>query len=56
MQNDKKIFAFKLASKPKPDSKWKTRDGLAVAGCTDPTGDGDYRESAPPGRDNGVWC
>ncbi|MBX3710605.1 MAG: hypothetical protein KF800_01365 [Lysobacter sp.] len=65
MQN-KKSFAFQLASAQKPagnteDKQWQVRDGVAVAGCTDPTGDGDYRASVDiwgnfRGRDKGYWC
>ncbi len=65
MQN-KKSFAFQLASTQKPagkaeDKQWQVRDGVAVAGCTDQTGIGDYRADIdiwgnPRGRDNGYWC
>jgi hypothetical protein len=65
MQN-KKTFAFQLASTQKADTKtdasteqktWQVRDGVAVAGCTDPSGEGDYRyNSTRYGRDRGVWC
>lgn len=37
-QKHPRSFAFKLAEKPakstQPEAKWKTRDGLATAGCT----------------------
>jgi len=59
MNNDKKIFAFKLAEKKEKaaTAKWKAREGVALAGCTDVTGDGDFRESTfPRGHDNGVFC
>jgi len=59
MINDKKIFAFKLAEKKDKTAttKWKARDGVSLAGCTDPTGDGDFRfPSTWGGFDNGVWC
>jgi hypothetical protein len=65
MQN-KKTFAFQLASAQKADTSthtsteqktWQVRDGVAVAGCTDPTGQGDYRcNSTFHGRDGGAWC
>jgi len=65
MQN-KKTFAFQLASTQKTDKApgekpWRIRDGVAVAGCTDQTGDGDYRADIdiwgqPRGRDGGYWC
>ena len=33
---EKKTFAFKLADKSaKSDGKWKARDGVALAGCTE---------------------
>lgn len=61
MQN-KKTFAFQLASAQKTDTKtdgkqWQVRDGVAVAGCTDPTRTGDFRfNSSIYGRDKGAWC
>jgi hypothetical protein len=61
MNNDKKVFAFKLADKKEDvkekaaTPKWKAREGVSVAGCTDPTGVGDYRWQGT-GRDNGIWC
>ena len=65
MQN-KKTFAFQLASTQKTETKadqkqWQVRDGVAVAGCSDPTGQGDFRESYDiwgtyRGRDKGYWC
>lgn len=60
--NNKKVFAFKLAEKKEKENekaaagKWKAREGISLAGCTDPTGQGDYRYSLSIGRDNGVWC
>jgi hypothetical protein len=57
MNNDKKVFAFKLAEKKEKETekaapaKWKAREGISLAGCTDPTNRGMYRYS-----DNGVWC
>ncbi|MCC7247038.1 MAG: hypothetical protein IT473_00265 [Lysobacter sp.] len=65
MQN-KKTFAFQLASTQKADTKtdgktWQVRDGVAVAGCTDPTRQGDFRADYDiwgtyRGRDKGYWC
>lgn len=64
-QDKRKSFAFKLAAdaKAKTEKKpaWQVRDGVAVAGCTDRTGIGDYRADIdiwgnPRGRDNGYWC
>lgn len=58
MNNNKKIFAFKLAEKKDraATTKWRAREGVALAGCTDVTGDGDFRDSLPRGHDNGVFC
>lgn len=60
MQN-KKTFAFQLASTLKTEQQWKVRDGVAVAGCTDPTNQGMHRESVDysgrwRGLDKGYWC
>ncbi|HYC99259.1 hypothetical protein [Brevundimonas sp.] len=43
------------------DGKWTARAGVAVAGCTDPTEQGMYRESIytdgrPAPLDKGYWC
>jgi hypothetical protein len=61
MEDQHKLFAFKLATKqqeadklqqpPFRAKKWKAREGVAIAGCTDPLEVGDYRYS-----DRGVWC
>ena len=58
-----KTFAFKLADKnEKPGrSKWAARDGVAIAGCSDPAGNGNYRDDYDAwgqyrGRDGGQWC
>ncbi|HVG60562.1 MAG TPA: hypothetical protein VNA24_18530 [Hyalangium sp.] len=62
MNNDKKVFAFKLADKKEKETakekgaKWKAREGVSVAGCTDPTDQGNYRYGRGTGSDNGVWC
>jgi hypothetical protein len=62
MNNDKKVFAFKLAEKKANETekaattKWKAREGLSVAGCTDPSGDGNYRYSTRYSNDGGVYC
>ena len=64
MNNDKKVFAFKLAEKKKASTgKWKAREGVSLAGCTDSTGYGDYRDSLnipfggdEMGQDQGFWC
>ncbi|HEX9945967.1 MAG TPA: hypothetical protein VGA98_00345 [Allosphingosinicella sp.] len=53
---EKKTFAFKLADKAaNSGSKWRTRDGVSLAGCTDVTGDGDLRYKLRLG-DHGDWC
>jgi hypothetical protein len=42
---EKKTFAFKLADKStKGAGKWKARDGVAVAGCTE-VRFGNYRDT-----------
>ncbi len=61
MNNDKKIFAFKLAEKKENEkekaAKWKVRDGVSVAGCTELSGGGDnYREINRYGWDTGYYC
>ena len=64
MESGKKTFAFKLAEKKQSglkDGKWTARAGVAVAGCTDPSGEGMYRESVdylgrPAPLDQGYWC
>jgi hypothetical protein len=52
---DKKTFAFKLADKnAKGASKWKARDGISLAGCSEVAW-GDYR--GPRLRnDDGIYC
>ena len=60
MQN-KKTFAFHLASKQKTDKQWQVRDGVAVAGCTDAGRFGNPRESIDVfgnyrGQDRGYFC
>lgn len=52
---EKRTFAFRLADKRPTDAKWKARDGVAIAGCSDPTGQGDYRYKVTT-SDNGEWC
>ena len=57
-----RTFAFRLAERDNAapadaaQAPWAIRDGVAVAGCTDPTRQGDYRYSTTLGRDNGVYC
>jgi len=60
-QKDSKLFAFKLAEKQipaKPAAEWKVRDGVAVAGCTDPSHTfeprGPHRYTSQ--ADQGVYC
>lgn len=56
-QQEKKLFAFKLAEKKaetraKPEVQWKTRDGVAAAGCSFPS----ERYAVRTGSDTGVYC
>lgn len=59
---NKKTFAFKLAAqkslkKDVGEKLWQARDGIATAGCTDPTHEGDYRYTDSRfGRDAGAYC
>ena len=56
-----KLFAFQLADKrERGDGKWRARDGVSVAGCTE-LPNGNYRDNifanghpAPP--DGGYFC
>jgi hypothetical protein len=62
MDTSQKLFAFKLAAKedraaavqPTQD-KWQARDGVAIAGCTDPKANGVLREAFPWG-DGRAYC
>ncbi|MEW6372114.1 MAG: hypothetical protein AB1584_14355 [Pseudomonadota bacterium] len=63
MQNQQQptLFAFKLADQQnqeaQPAQQWKVRDGVAVAGCTDPVPDsGWYRYSTIQKVDGGIYC
>ena len=63
METKQKLFAFKLAVKEdakkesaKPDTQWKGRDGVSVAGCTDFRFPDNLRYGAGSGSDNGVYC
>jgi hypothetical protein len=60
IQKETKLFAFKLAEKKekeaKPAAQWQVRDGVSVAGCTDPTGEFNVRYSQDRGIDNGIYC
>lgn len=59
MKKQEKLFAFKLAQKqaePAKQQKWSAREGLAAAGCTDPTGNYNVRYSSSRGIDAGVYC
>jgi len=59
-QKETKLFAFKLAEQKsqeaKPAQQWQVRDDVAVAGCTDPTGNFDLRYSSNRGTDDDIWC
>lgn len=57
MSTQSTLFAFKLAEKRSDNPKWKAREGVSVAGCTEP----DYRSDFDifgqyQGRDGGYWC
>jgi hypothetical protein len=53
----KTTFAFKLADKEaKGASKWNSRDGVALAGCTEYRFPGNYRYATSGGGDNGAYC
>jgi hypothetical protein len=54
---EKKTFAFKLADHGvKPSDKWKAREGVALAGCTETyPGSMNYR-AAFIRSDNWVYC
>ena len=61
MQNQTKLFAFKLAEKQaqKPAAAaiaWKVRDGVAVAGCTAVDSEEQYRYSRIGASDGGDFC
>lgn len=54
---EKKTFAFKLADKNvSKNSKWRAREGVSVAGCTDYLFPDNLRYSVGSGRDNGAYC
>jgi hypothetical protein len=53
---ERKTFAFKLANKTVGGApKWRTRDGVSLAGCSDVTGDDDLREKIRL-SDGGAYC
>jgi hypothetical protein len=53
---EKKTFAFKLSGERRSDGKWKAREGVALASCTDARPDlGFYRYNVG-GADTGAWC
>lgn len=62
MNEAKKTFAFRLAnSAPSASGKWVARQGVTLAGCTDPNDIGNYRESVDyfgrfVGIDRGYYC
>lgn len=62
MQNQTKLFAFKLAEKQvqkqaAPATAWKVRDGVAVAGCTAVGTHDQYRYSSRlRPNDSGQYC
>lgn len=60
MNIEKKSFAFKLADKGRSaasvDGKWKAREGVSLAGCTEVQFPGNYRQTRLPGSDNDYYC
>ncbi len=60
MNNDKKVFAFKLAEKKEQQkdttAKWKARDGVSVAGCTLLRDGSNYRMNDIWNGDTGYYC
>lgn len=63
MEKTQKTFAFRLANQEQAknsevrEDKWKIRDGVAVAGCSDPMHQANFRYHRFPGIfDNGAWC
>lgn len=60
MQNQTKLFAFKLAEKEvrkEVKQPWQVRDGVAVAGCTAVGVNDQYRDSSRlKPNDSGVYC
>jgi hypothetical protein len=63
MDTNQRLFAFQLAAKQDrvtsaaqpAQGKWQARDGVAVAGCTDPKANGVLREAFPWG-DGRAYC
>jgi len=54
-----KTFAFRLAADKARDTepvRWTIRDDVAIAGCTDPTRQGNVRYSGVYGVDSGPYC
>jgi len=60
MESKQKLFAFKLAAKQQKkdltELKWKARDGVAVAGCSDYKWPGNLRYIGSGGGDDGMYC
>lgn len=61
-RKETKLFAFKLAEQQaekqaQPAAQWKVRDGVAVAGCTDPGHLFEPREvNSFNVADKGIYC
>jgi hypothetical protein len=60
MAHDRTPFAFRLADRSTqetrhPQAQWQPRDGIAIAGCTDPKANGILREAFPWG-DGRAYC
>ncbi len=65
MEKTQKTFAFRLAQQENARkreaeqtgaAKWRIRDGIAAAGCSDPTHEGMHRWGTSLNRDSGYWC
>ncbi len=65
MDKQQKLFAFKLAASTTNEKnqnesgnqdKWQAQDRDTVAGCTDPTHDGNVRYGTRLSSDSGVYC
>lgn len=61
MDMQKRLFAFKLAEKQamsanQNSGKWKVRDGVAVAGCTQPNPVSQAFFPGPGTTDNSMPC
>ena len=53
---EKKTFAFKLAGERRSDGKWKAREGVALASCTDTRPPFGFYKFNVGGGDGSMWC